>query len=51
VAVLARVPLGLDFAFRRPSWLEAYVEIAPGLMFLPGADLWFDVGLGARAYF
>jgi hypothetical protein len=50
-AVLARVPLGLDFAFRRPSWLEAYVEVAPGLMILPGPDLWFDVGLGARAFF
>ena len=50
-AFLARVPLGLDFSFRRPSWLEAYIEIAPGLMLVPGLDLWFDVGLGARAYF
>jgi hypothetical protein len=48
---LARVPLGLDFAFHRPSWLEAFVEIAPGLMVAPFVDLWFDVGLGARAYF
>jgi hypothetical protein len=50
-AFLVRVPLGLDFAFRRPSWLEAYIEIAPGLLVVPGIDLWFDVGLGARAYF
>jgi hypothetical protein len=50
-AFLARVPLGLDFAFARPSWLEAFIEIAPGLMLVPGVDLWFDVGLGARAYF
>jgi hypothetical protein len=49
--LLARVPLGLDFAFRRPGWLEAYIEIAPGLMVMPVLDLWFDVGIGARAYF
>ena len=29
VAVLARVPIGLDLAFRRPRWLEVYLEIAP----------------------
>jgi hypothetical protein len=50
-AVLARVPLGLDFAFNRPSWLEAFIEIAPGLLVVPGLDLWIDVGLGVRAYF
>ena len=49
--LIARVPLGLDFAFRRPTWLEAYVEVAPGLMVIPAFDLWFDVGIGARAYF
>ena len=50
-AFLARVPLGLDFAFRRPSWLEAFIEVAPGLMLVPGLDFWIDVGVGARAYF
>jgi hypothetical protein len=50
-ALLARVPLGLDFAFRRPAWLEAYIEVAPGLMLIPAVDLWFDIGIGARAYF
>jgi hypothetical protein len=50
-ALVGRVPLGLDFAFRRPTWLEAFVEIAPGLMLVPGVDLWIDVSLGARAYF
>jgi hypothetical protein len=50
-AALARVPLGLDFAFRRPAWLEAFVEVAPGLMLVPVFDFWLDVGLGARAYF
>jgi hypothetical protein len=50
-AFVARVPLGLDFAFQRPSWLEAFIEIAPGLMIVPGLELWFDVAIGARAYF
>ena len=50
-ALLARVPVGLDFAFNRPSWLEAFIEIAPGLLVVPGLDLWIDIGLGARAYF
>jgi len=50
-ALLARVPLGLDFTFNRPSWLEAYIEIAPALVLIPGLDLWFDVGIGVRAYF
>jgi len=50
-AFLARVPLGLDFAFRRPAWLEAFIEVAPGLMLVPGLDFWIDVGVGARAYF
>jgi hypothetical protein len=49
--LLARVPLGLDFTFRRPSWLEAYLEIAPGILLIPGLDLWVDIGLGVRAYF
>jgi hypothetical protein len=51
VAVLARVPLGLDLTFQRPSWLEVYLEIAPALVVIPPLDFTFDVGLGARAYF
>jgi hypothetical protein len=49
--LFARVPLGLDLAFRRPRWLEVYLEIAPGLWVYPGVDFDIDVGLGARAYF
>jgi hypothetical protein len=51
VALLARVPIGLDLAFQRPSWLEIYLEIAPALVVIPPLDFTFDVGLGARAYF
>lgn len=51
VALLARVPIGIAVTFRRPSFLEAYLEIAPSLGVLP--FLWFtiDVALGVRAYF
>lgn len=50
-ALLARVPLGLDLTFRRPSWLEAYLEIAPALVVIPPLGFDIDVGLGFRAYF
>jgi hypothetical protein len=51
VTLLARVPVGLDVAFRRPRWLEAYLEVAPALVVIPPLDFAIDVGLGARAYF
>ena len=51
VAFFARVPLGLDVTFRRPSWLEAYLEVGPGLWFFPTLTFDIDVGLGVRAYF
>ena len=51
LALFARVPIGLDFAFRRPRWLEAYLEIAPGLWIFPPLHFDIDVGLGVRAYF
>jgi hypothetical protein len=50
-ALFARVPVGLDLTFRRPRWLEAYLEIAPGLWILPPLAFDIDVGLGVRAYF
>ncbi|HEY5284898.1 MAG TPA: DUF3996 domain-containing protein [Polyangia bacterium] len=50
-AFFARVPLGLDLAFKRPRWLETYLEIAPGLWIFPPLKFDIDVGLGVRAYF
>jgi hypothetical protein len=50
-ALFARVPVGLDLAFRRPQWLEVYLEIAPGLWIFPPLHFDIDVGLGVRAYF
>lgn len=49
--VLARVPIGIAATFRRPDFLEAYLEIAPALVIVPPLDFTIDVGLGARAYF
>jgi hypothetical protein len=51
VALLARVPIGIAAAFRRPSFLEPYLEVAPALRVFP--PLWFtiDVALGVRAFF
>lgn len=51
VALLGRVPLGFDFTFRRPSFLEAYIEIAPAIVVIPPLDFTIDFGLGVRAYF
>jgi hypothetical protein len=51
VTLLARVPIGLDLAFRRPRWLETYLEIAPALVVIPFLDFDIDIGLGVRAYF
>ena len=51
VVILARVPLGIAVTFRRPDFLEAYLEIAPAIVIVPPLDFTIDVGLGARAYF
>ncbi len=51
VALLGRVPLGFDFTFRRPSFLEAYIEIAPAIVVIPPLHFTIDFGLGVRAYF
>jgi hypothetical protein len=50
-ALFARVPIGLDLTFRRPHWLETYLEIGPGLWVYPPLHFDIDVGLGVRFYF
>ena len=51
VVVLARVPIGIAATFRRPDFLEAYLEVAPAIVIVPPLDFTIDVGLGVRAYF
>ena len=51
VVLLARVPIGIAATFRRPDFLEAYLEIAPELVVFPPLDFTIDVALGVRAYF
>ena len=50
VVVIARVPIGIAASFRRPDFLEAYLEIVPGIAVFPlGFNI--DFGLGVRAFF
>ncbi|MGB8294481.1 MAG: hypothetical protein WCG85_03570 [Polyangia bacterium] len=51
VVLLARVPIGIAATFRRPDFLEAYLEIAPALVVFPPLDFTIDIALGVRAYF
>ncbi len=48
--LIARVPVGLAVTFRRPSFLEVYLELAPGMIVFDYLDLAIDFGLGVRAY-
>ena len=51
VALIGRMPIGLDLSFQRPNFLEVFLEIAPGIQVFP--RLWFelDFALGVRFYF
>jgi opacity protein-like surface antigen len=51
VGLFARVPIGLDLSFQRPSFLEVFFEIAPGLWLIPFADIDLDAALGVRLFF
>lgn len=51
VALGARMPVGLDLSFERPSFLELFVELAPTLYIVPGAGFDVEALLGARFYF
>ena len=51
VLIFARMPVGLDFTFQRPEFLEVFVEIAPALLLLPAIDLGIEAFVGVRFYF
>jgi hypothetical protein len=50
-AIAARMPVGLDLTFRKPSFLEVFVEIAPAVYVVPGLYLDLEAFLGVRFYF
>jgi hypothetical protein len=47
----ARMPVGLDLTFRKPSFLEVYLELAPAVYIVPGLYLDLEAMLGVRFYF
>jgi hypothetical protein len=51
VALIGRMPIGLDLTFNRPDFLEVFFEIVPGIQIIPRP--WFDIdfALGVRFYF
>jgi hypothetical protein len=51
VYLIARMPLGLDFAFARPGFIEPFAEIAPGVVIIPPLWLDIDIVLGIRFFF
>lgn len=50
-ALAARMPIGLDLTFRRPSFLEVFLELAPAVYVVPGIGLDLEALLGVRFYF
>lgn len=50
-ALAARMPIGLDLTFVRPSFLEVYVEAVPSLVVVPVLDFVVEAFLGVRFYF
>jgi hypothetical protein len=51
VALIGRMPIGLDLTFARPSFLEVFFEVAPGIMVVPPLYFDIDADLGVRFYF
>lgn len=50
-ALAARMPIGLDLTFRKPAFLEVFLELAPALYIVPDINLDIEAFLGVRFYF
>ncbi len=50
-ALAARMPIGVDMSFRKPEFLEAFIEFAPALTVLPGIDFNLEPAIGLRFFF
>jgi hypothetical protein len=51
LGLAARMPLGLDLTFEKPSFLELFFELAPGIWVYPNIDIDVDAAVGVRFYF
>jgi hypothetical protein len=51
VALAARMPIGLDLTFAKPSFLETFLELAPDLYIVPGLFFNVEAMIGVRFYF
>jgi hypothetical protein len=45
------MPVGVDLMFRKPDFLEVFLELAPALYLVPGVGLDIEAFLGVRFYF
>gem|GEM_PF-604940 len=50
-ALAARMPIGVDMSFRKPEFLEAFIEFTPSLTVLPGIDFNLEPAIGLRFFF
>ena len=50
IGLYGRVPFGAEWLPNKPP-LGVFAEIAPGLAFIPGMWITFDIGVGVRYYF
>jgi hypothetical protein len=50
-ALAARMPIGVDMSFRKPEFLEAFIEFTPALTVLPGIDFNLEPAIGLRFFF
>ena len=51
IAIAARMPVGLDLTFRKPSFLEVFLEVAPSVYVFPDPGPAIEGFLGVRFYF
>lgn len=51
LAMAARMPVGIDLTFRKPDFIEVYLEVAPAMYIFPAPGLQPEGNLGVRFYF
>lgn len=51
LAIAGRMPVGVDLTFRRPDFIEVYLEVAPAMYVFPNFSIGPEGNLGVRFYF